>query len=162
MRRIIYVDLDRTLADFELMFFRVTGKRLHEVTDAEMWAVIDKYDAAGGNWFTDLPFMPDGRELWDYVDAHGDGRILTATGRNEGRASAQKRQWCIQRLGIDDSRIHTVRRSEDKARFAQPGVVLIDDHLTRSIASFIAAGGIGIHHSHTTLTIAHLKSLGVG
>ena len=161
MSPLIYVDLDNTLANFELKFFQLTGKRVHEVDSEYLWGAITAYDDAGGQWFADLPLMPDAMQLWEYVKPH-NAKILTATGREEEKASRQKRIWTAAVLGIeDDSRVITVRKSEFKALHASPGAILIDDHLERSIKPWIAAGGIGIHHTHAALSIAVLKSLGI-
>lgn len=157
----IFLDLDRTIADFEYKLYIASGKRIHEVTTDEMWAIIKRYDDDdGGEFFADLPFMPDGFQLWDYVSVYNP-TILTATGRDEEKAGAQKRAWCKSKLGIPDSRIITVRRSEDKALHVKPGAILIDDNLVRCLRPWIAAGGVGIHHAYARLTIAELRKYGL-
>lgn len=156
----IHVDLDGVLADFELRFLQLTRLRVHHITDDEMWYIIQDYDARGGQWFYDLPVMSGAYELWGYI-ARYQPKILTATGRAEESAAEQKRRWVQKHFGVSPQDIVTVRKSEMKAQYATPGSILIDDNLDRSIAHWTQAGGIGIHHVNTAMTIAELQHLGL-
>lgn len=156
----IYVDLDGVLADFELLLFERYGLRVNTCDDAAMWEAIAHYDDNHGEWFYDLQPMHDAHLLWDYVKKYNP-TILTATGRREDIAAAQKRKWVLKQFEIPDDRIITVRKSEMKAQWAKPNAILIDDNFPRSITSWTAAGGIGIIRSNARLPIAELKRLGL-
>ena len=51
-----------------------------------------------------------------------------------------------------------VRKSPDKAQYAHPKAILIDDRM-KSIEPWRAAGGIGILHTSAEDTIAQLQSI---
>jgi 5'(3')-deoxyribonucleotidase len=147
-----YIDLDGVLADFDYAVLKNFGIIRSQSTDEQVWASINSYDDAGGEWFYDLPVIPDAAVLLNQLKPYKP-HILTATGRDYEKAAEQKRRWCVERIGIPLERIHTVRKSEDKAEFATPTSILIDDNLERSVQPFRAAGGISIHHTSALTTL---------
>lgn len=155
----IYVDLDGVLADFELFLFDHYQIRVHSTLDEDMWAAVNHYDETG-EWFYDLPKMERADHLMAYVRKYNP-YILTATGRNYDRASLQKKRWAHEVFGIPMDRIITVPKSEKKGEYAAPNRILIDDNLQRSIKTWEAAGGVGIHHTNVRMTIAELKARGL-
>jgi len=160
----IFVDMDGVVADF------VEGikKIIPDYDDSRygkepkyrsmMWAAVKKHTKEGGELWYDLPMMPDGQKLWDYVEVH-DPEILTATGDHKLGAGEQKKKWIIDHFG-NDIVVNVVERSEEKAKFADDNYILIDDR-KKSIDPWVAAGGIGILHTSAAKTIAELKSLGI-
>lgn len=157
----LFVDSDGVFADFELLLFQRYNLRVMSCSDEEMWAAINHYEANHGEWFFDLPLMPDALELWNYVKPYTP-QILTATGRAYETAAPQKVRWYGETpFHLPPERVITVRKSEMKAAYAHPNAILIDDNFTRSITSWTNAGGIGILHSNARLTIAELKHYGM-
>lgn len=156
----LYVDSDGVVADFEYALLDHYGLEVRRIPKDSYWDAINDYDAKGGEWFNDLPLMPDAMQLWDAIK-HLNPTFLTATGRAEETAATQKRVYLMRKFGVTDDRIITVRKSEHKAQFASPNAVLIDDNFERSIKSWEEAGGIGVHHLGTHMTLLHLKNLGI-
>lgn len=153
----VFCDLDGVLADFELQMLRVAGLERARCTEDEMWAAINKYEEDGGEWFYDLPLTRDAETLWATLE-HLTPTILTATGRNGEVHGPQKIRWVARHFG-EDVEVIVVRRSEDKAAYARPGDILIDDDFPRSITSWEAAGGIGVHHVDFRRTLYQLTKL---
>lgn len=172
----IFCDLDGVLADFKSEL----SNKVFKDTQAElggdgeyseerfandpnfrnhMWKAVSLYQKKHGFvvW-SNLQLMPDAMELWNYIKRHNP-EILTATGDEKYRALEQKREWVTKHFG-SSIRINHVKAAPLKAQFAAPTHILIDDQL-RAINPWIAAGGIGIHHTSAANTIAQLKKLGV-
>lgn len=170
----VYLDLDGVLADF----VKGVKKLIPDYDDTEyqkdpqyrkkMWDAIGDYTKSGGKHWTELDLMPDAMVLWDYVSRHDDIEILSATGDTKTNeyeyskakyaAEDQKREWVKKHLG--DIKTNIVHRSPDKAKFAAPTHILIDD-MQKSIGPWEEAGGIGILHTSAKDTIKKLKKLGL-
>jgi len=157
--RTIYVDLDGTLADFDRHYLSTIGGLLppkwrhpDNAQDVD-WERIDAI-----NFYATMPPMDDHRLLWDYITPHGP-IILTGCPKigREG-AERNKREWVARHLGPTVPVITCFSR--EKARYASPGAILIDDwekykHL------WLAAGGVWVTHTSATATIALLRSHGI-
>jgi 5'(3')-deoxyribonucleotidase len=156
-RPIIYFDLDGVLADFEKGFHRMTGIDL-ALLGPDAFADKETKDAVFQHptFFLDLELMPGAKDLVNYAQGfQADIKVLTATGySNEDAVDAQKRAWVKKHFG--DLEVHTVPKSEMKAKFAWPIDILIDDRLEKSIIPFREKGGIGIHHTHPAKTKVEL------
>jgi len=170
----VYLDLDGVFADF----VKGVKKLIPDYDDTKyqkdpqyrkkMWDVIGDYTTSGGKHWTELDLMPDAMVLWDYISRHDDIEILSATGDTKTNeyeygkakfaAEDQKREWVKNQFG--DVKTNIVQRSPDKAKFAAPNHILIDDML-KSIEPWEAAGGIGILHTSAKDTIKKLKKLGL-
>lgn len=160
----IYVDLDGVLADF----IKGVCKIVPDYDEKEyqrnpkhrkkMWKAIDDYTKDGGKFWGELDLMPDAMVLWKYVSKYDTTEILTATGDPKYGADIQKREWVPKHL--DDVKTNTVVHSEDKAQYAEPNHILIDD-MQKSIGPWEKAGGIGILHTTAADTIDKLKKLGL-
>ena len=61
---------------------------------------------------------------------------------------------------MGDVVVNLVRKSNDKAAYAAPNHILIDDR-SKSIQPWVAAGGIGILHTNAANTIRQLKEVGI-
>ena len=102
--------------------------------------------------------MGDAMTLWNYVK-HNNPTILTAQGNPAYGAESQKRKWIAEKFGSNVPVIVT-RKSDEKAQYAAPNRILIDDR-DKSIGPWTAAGGIGILHKNAADTIRQLKELGL-
>jgi 5'(3')-deoxyribonucleotidase len=158
-RHIIYFDLDGVLADFEEGVFRKTGVDLRLLGDEAFSDKALKDSVfADPAFFTTLAMFPGAKELVEYAKTYGDVKVLSASGySSEQSVSAQKHAWVKQHLG--DIETHIVPKSGDKANFAWPDVILIDDRLEKSIMPFREKGGIGIHHTSMASTRAALDKI---
>lgn len=162
----IYVDLDGVLADLHKKMQEVTGHDLldkesdREVKeDNEAWKEFHEKIAAGEQLFAELELLPDALQLWDYVKKYKP-YILTATGRNNVEdVIEQKHRWVKEHL-TNYKKIYTVVASRNKAKFAWPDSILIDDRM-KSIQPWRDQKGIGIYHTSADDTIAQLKKYGL-
>lgn len=160
----IFCDMDGVLADFEKKVKEVdaTYNRDEYLANSKarksMWGAITQYQKDGGELWYELDMMPDAMVLWEYISKYPDLEILTATGNPMYESGDQKLKWVKERLG--NVKVNLVRKSADKAQFAQPNYILIDD-AEKSIGPWTAAGGIGILHVSAADTISKLKELGL-
>ena len=155
----IFVDMDGVLADF---IKGVEGpKYLNGPFDKQSDYDQRKVELSNAGLFFDLPPMNDMRTLVDYVKGTGiDWEILSCSGvLNRDRVAKDKFVWIRKHVDIDGLVTCTLK-GKDKAIFARPGYVLIDDKAS-NITAWQDAGGIGIHHICASRTIKHLKKLAV-
>ena len=117
-----------------------------------MWREV----ARAPDFFAALAFTRDGRRLWEFCRPL-DPTILTGLPRG-GWAAPQKRRWVAEMLGAEVPVITCMSR--EKARYAAPGHVLVDDRDTAR-EPWEKAGGVFIHHRDAGHTIDALRSLGV-
>jgi len=160
----VYVDLDGVLVDFDKFAREATGVCPMKASTepglkSKFWAGVDRYMRSGKPFFSAMSPMPDAMELWNYVKKF-DPEILTATGHVQTQTVLkEKPEWVRKHLG-DHIKVNMVAKSSEKAKFAGPNVILIDDR-RKSIDPWVAAGGIGILHKNAADTIAQLKELGL-
>ena len=158
MKYKIYVDLDEVLVDYrrltESWGIDIDEVKLSDDAQQEFWAHIDDRHSKGETFWGGMVPMPDALELWQYVRRY-DVEVLTA-GRPHGNPFLEKSLWVRRYLG--DVKLHLVPRSGDKAKFAAPNHILIDDKVA-SITPWVAAGGIGILHTSAESSITQLQQI---
>ena len=153
----IFVDMDGVLADF------IQGvespKYLNGPFDKQSDYDQRKVELSNAGLFFDLPPMNDMKTLVDYIKGTGiDWEILSCSGmQNRDRVAKDKFKWIRKHVDIDVLVTCTLKGKE-KAVFARPGYVLIDDKAS-NITAWQDAGGIGIYHTNAKWTIEHLKKL---
>jgi hypothetical protein len=162
----IYCDLDGVLVDFvkraqELVpEFQSDShpvdketKKLHN----KLWKIVGGRAKRGEMFWGEMDPLPDAFELWNYIGQY-EPKILSATG-SVGNAVQEKHQWVKDHLG-DEVIVHLVQKAADKAQFATPTRILIDDKM-KAITPWLEAGGIGVFHTSAEDTIKQLKELGL-
>jgi len=151
----IYVDMDGVLVDFDGGYEKLTGittRAADEKGPEFFWKPISK---AGAKWWITLNWMPDGKQLWDYVKKYNP-ELLSAPSREEA-SKLGKRVWVKREL----PGVKLILRSADKKQeFASPNSILIDDR-EKNIEQWKSAGGVGILHTDAASTIKKLKELGL-
>lgn len=150
----IYCDMDGVLVDFDKGYFELTGVdikgQFHHSTD--FWDPINK---AGKQYWLNLEWAPDGKELWSYIQKYRPKLLSAPSRQNDSRVG--KHEWVERELpGVP----LLLRSAKHKKDFAGPDSILIDDRAD-NIEGWIGAGGIGIHHTSTEDTIKELKKLGL-
>ena len=151
----IYVDMDGVLVDFDGGYEKLTGMTTREADEKGpefFWKPISK---AGAKWWITLNWMPDGKQLWDYVKKYNP-ELLSAPSREEA-SKMGKRIWVKREL--PGAKL-ILRSADKKQEFASPTSILIDDR-EKNIEQWEAAGGIGILHTDAASTIKKLKELGL-
>jgi len=114
--------------------------------------------AGDKGWWAELPWMSDGKRLWDFIKKY-DPYILT-TPMNSPASQEGKLIWVEYNLSIPRARVIFSHKKHEHAKDGENPNILIDDFLGRNIKPFNEAGGIGIHHTSSDLSIAELKKLG--
>lgn len=158
----IYVDLDGVLVDFETTAQDITGITVAGADKKQMnkfWKHIERHVEDGGEFFARMKPLRDAMRLWQFLTKHHP-TILSATGHIKG-AATEKRNWVTSHLGASVAKSALfVQDGKDKAKYATPDSILIDDR-AKAIDPWVAAGGIGILHKSAEQTIKRLKELGV-
>jgi hypothetical protein len=149
-RPAIFLDCDGVLADFdtyaEAYFGMPPRKYEAQVGSARFWLELEQK----GDFYRNLPLMPDAMELVDGV-RHLSPTILTGCPRGNW-AEAQKVAWANEHF--PGAPVITCR-SSDKRAHAKPGDVLIDDwHQHRH--RWIEMGGVWITHTCAATSLAAL------
>jgi len=171
----VYIDMDGVLTNFQQSFMgiKVNKNRLTiEEYDKQNgkfsgWIIVD---GEGPTWWSHMPWMPDGKKLWNYFLKY-DPCILSAPSRNPMSARG-KIAWVNRELGLnvesatssskgpkwpEDSRMIL---SAQKYMFAKryPNSILIDD-TPNKIGDWVGNGGIGILHTDTESTIKKFEEI---
>ena len=149
----LYLDMDGVLCNFDKAYREFDPQK--EDRKKFRSAVLDYHI------FETLEFMPDAQELLNHVSKlqHIDVQILTSMGTFDAQqgsaAKYQKMRW------LDEKNIpykaNFVRSKEEKAQYATPQSILIDDSIG-CITPFSAKGGHGILHKSSKETISILNS----
>ena len=101
-----------------------------DATDARtFWSALSRYDKNEQKFFLNLPVMEDAYDLMRFVHQNFKNYfILTASGYTPKDAPEQKKQWIAKVFG-PHIRVEVVKRSSDKANFANKNTILIDDRM---------------------------------
>jgi len=172
----VYCDLDGVLVDFDAGFRRINGESPDDMNLGRMWSMVQ----SANSFYKHLPWMSDGRELWDAI-RHLDPDILTGVPRHR-EARGEKAEWCRRELGVETNHVdmagrersHQVVRGQrregvvnvitcwSRNKYMESGfrTVLIDDRVNLA-REWEMRGGIFIHHTSTEQTLKQLKELGV-
>jgi hypothetical protein len=149
----IYCDMDGVLVDFDKGYEELTGaKASFDTPKEEFWEPISK---AGAAFWIKLQWMPDGKQLWDYIKPYNPD-LLSAPSREES-SKIGKFTWV--KRNLPGTKL-ILRSAERKQEFATPNSILIDDRAD-NIQRWKDAGGIGIVHTSAADTIQQLKDLGL-
>jgi len=153
---IVYVDLDGVLADFEGAVLDRFGKKMRDIPRNVLWTKIKHYNDNVEPWFYSLPKKHDADILWSFVtDNFSNVQILSASGTTPKDAPGQKKAWVGQHFGWDITS-NIVSSASEKAAFARPHALLIDD-MAKAVNPFINAGGMAVLHSDAKKTISALN-----
>ena len=154
----IYCDMDMVLCDFLKGAEEALGTSFIKADRTKRWPTI----SAKKDFWVSLEWMPGSKKMWTFINKY-NAHILSAYSTKDANSRKGKLDWLRKNAKLTQrSRIHLVLR-EDKQKFAmtQDGKpnLLIDDYI-KNINEFKARGGIGIHHTSSSNTIAELKKLG--
>ena len=151
----IYCDMDGVLVDFDRGYQELTGMTTQQadaIGGDTFWEPLTK---AGAKWWITLNWMPDGKQLWNYIKKYTP--ILLSAPSREESSKLGKRVWVKREL--PDVKL-ILRPASQKQQYASPTSILIDDR-QKNIDQWEAAGGIGILHTSAANTIEQLKQLGL-
>lgn len=147
----LFLDMDGVFTDFEGHFFKLFGRRTHEVKTGTLWSLIHSRKT----FFLELPLMPDAEHLWDYAKQFKPTFLTGAPSSNTFRE--QKKIWVAEKFGPEHTTI--VLPKKDKQLHSGPMKVLIDD-TPINIDQWVAKGGYGfLHKGDVKATIAAMEEL---
>ncbi|MGI0075814.1 MAG: 5' nucleotidase, NT5C type [Nitrosopumilaceae archaeon] len=159
----IFVDVDDVLADFAGALTKILdepySEKKYQTNRAYkklVWAAIKQYDKSGGKLWLNLDLYPGAMILWNFLKPYHP-EILTATGKSmTDSIKHQKEIWIRKHFG--NVIAHIVTDGNDKAQYAKPNHILIDDKKD-NIESWERAGGTGIIFKNVDNTIHQLKEI---
>ena len=158
MDYVIYSDMDGVIVDFEERFKQFSdGVLPSEFQKAhgrdKFWDLID--NQIGVRFWVGAPWMPDGKQYWDYIEKYNPILLSSPSRQNESRLG--KRLWVKKHIPGTPLKL---AYADNKKNYARENAILIDDR-KQNIDQWVAAGGIGIWHTNAENTIAELKKLGL-
>jgi PAS domain-containing protein len=154
---IIYCDMDGVIADFDARFrelAKMSPDQYEEKYGIEkFWNFID--NEIGVRFWVGIPWMQDGKQLWEYIKKYKPTLLSAPSRNNESRLG--KRLWV--KKHIPGNKLVLASRV-NKQDYAKPNAILIDDR-PDTIVEWENKGGVGILHKSAEETIQKLKSLGL-
>lgn len=156
----VFLDLDGVITDFEKQLLDMTG-----IKDPRSWeakhgkeAFWSKVDALGEKFWSKMPWTPDGKKLWNYLNSRKGVKltILTKPAQNPVSKTGKIR-WIMNNLG-PVSVMFSGRGP--KGKHAKPGRILIDDQ-SDNTNGWKSNKGTAILHTSAGKTISELKKLGI-
>jgi hypothetical protein len=159
LSRIIYVDLDGVLVDFDRGFKDISGgvdkyDYVKQNGVEKLWKLIN---SQGQEWWENLNWMPDGTKLWSAIENKNVKVLTSGSTRNTGTMAINgKKNWVANHLGPIETIV--VNSSHEKQKYARPGDILIDD-LYSNISEWTVKKGIGILHRNAEDTINKLNDV---
>ena len=154
----VYLDSDGVICDFDLKSKQALGKTASEFeVKGQFWAALTEYDSTVEKFFLNLPKYEGADDLVNFcLNNFRSVKILTASGFTPTDVKQQKLDYYAREYpGIE---CIVVNKSPDKAAYASPTAILIDDR-QKSITPWVEAGGIGILHYDVESTIETLKQM---
>ena len=152
----LYCDMDGVLVDFEKRFKDVSGLSPNEYRDKhglnKFWKLVDN---EGVGFWVGMPWIPDGKQLYDYIKPNLYSLLSSPSYDNSSRLG--KRLWVKNK--IPGTKLILAAR-KNKQDYSEKNAILIDD-LKPTIDEWNAKGGIGILHTSAASTIEQLKELGL-
>ena len=152
---IIYCDMDGVIADFDKRFTDLSGMSPNQYEQKygieQFWNFID--NEIGVRFWVGIPWMQDGKQLWEYIKKYKPTLLSAPSRNNESRLG--KRLWV--KKHIPGAKLVLASRA-NKQDYAKPNAILIDDR-PDTIIEWENKGGIGILHKSAEETIQKLKSL---
>ena len=155
----IFVDMDGVLTDFLKGCESYLG---HPLTNDEKGHTDydnRKEELTNKRLFANLPPMVDMYDLLAYIKHTGvDWEILTAAGLVNRELVVYDKKYWVDKYVDPSVVVNCTFTGSQKAAYALPGNVLIDDR-AKNIEAWEEAGGIGIIHTSAKETIEKLKEL---
>lgn len=154
----IYCDMDGVLTDFDRHFMYYTNN-LYTADEYKnkfgvdgFWGLIDDI---GLEFWTEMPWMQDGRELWRHINKLGVEVKLLSSPSASDISKEGKKIWAKENMPNTEL---ILKRSAEKREYAKPCCILIDDRAS-NCRDWREDGGIAIQHFDAKRTIAELNKV---
>ena len=159
----IFCDMDGVLTDFDKRFEYFGGLTPDEYqakfSKSQFWKLID--DKVGFEFWAKMPWMPDGKQLWSYIEKYKPMLLSAPSQKPSSRYG--KRVWVKDNLPLtkDAPKVKLIlAKREKKQDYSKTNRILIDDRAD-NIEEWKSKGGIGILHTSAADTIEKLKQIGL-
>jgi hypothetical protein len=161
----IYCDLDGVLTDFEKRFEDLNPEHLKtrdytaKYGTKKFWDFIDS--EIGTEFWSGMSWMPDGKQLWEYISKYNPILLSAPSKNNESRLG--KRIWVKNNINTKDKTPKTqliLTSAKTKQNYSRGNRILIDDRVD-NVEQWRSQGGIGILHKNTADTIKQLQQYGL-
>ena len=154
----IYCDMDGVLTDFDTQFKELSGGIAPKDYENKygkdaFWSLISQ---GGVGYWVGMPWMPNGKQLWEYISKYNPIILSAPSRENESRLG--KRLWVRNNLSPKPKLI--LASAANKPNYSTRNKILIDDRAD-TISNWNAKGGIGILFKSTAQVIEELKKLGL-
>lgn len=152
-------DADGCITDFEGLICKYNRvSDISHISRGRLWRSVGDYDKLVAPFFESLEKMPQADVLVNFIRSNFVNHfILTASGYVPRNGAVQKKNWFRKHYG-PELVVKVVAKSGDKAEFATPTTILVDDRM-KSITPWVDAGGIGVLHKNVPDTIAQLQEI---
>jgi hypothetical protein len=154
----VYIDMDGVVSNFDAQVNKISDGRYGsdpDYTKGNMWRDIKNWNDHVEPWFESLPKMDGADELIEFATSNFEHvEFLTATGSTPKDGPQQKRNWL--QKNYPGLKAITVGASKEKAVYANPRSILVDDR-TKAIDPWTRAGGVGILFTSSTQAIHELQ-----
>ena len=150
----LFLDMDGVLVNF-----RGQCEKLNCIEGNKVdWSVIHN---AGSDFWSEMEWLPEGKELYEFVkkvctEENIELYILTSVTFNEGKVG--KLTWIKNNTDIDRHHIIITNIGKEKAYYADPESLLIDD-FKKNCDAFSTAGGQVIKYETNKQTKDELLTL---
>ena len=154
----IFLDMDGVVADLLAAISRRLDKPVNSISSDEIYDFLRETAKAKIPIFLEIPKMKDADKLYNYVKKYNHQFLTSAGSYATSYIAKQKIEWVRKHFG--NVKVDVVSTSKEKAAWAKPYHILIDDR-DKSINAWVAAGGIGILHKNARSTISQLTKMGI-
>lgn len=166
---IVWFDMDGCLCDFDGHYMKLTGRPpwYSDPNTTEKWDLIMQHPT----FFKDLPWVFGARMMFAFVEHSqtATAAILSAASGHIPESGVHKYIWLANEIPTlfdplhpfdfiprNKGHVQIVAHKHEKAAFAKPGDILVDDFET-NIDAWRAAGGIGILFKDAVQVITELQ-----
>ena len=154
----IYCDMDGVLTNFDKQFKELSGgiapKDYEDKYGKDaFWSLISE---GGVGYWVGMPWMPNGKQLWEYISKYNPIILSAPSRENESRLG--KRLWVRNNLKPKPKLI--LASAANKPNYSTRNKILIDDR-PDTIDNWNTKGGTGILFKSTSQVIEELKKLGL-
>ena len=140
----VFLDMDGVFSNFEGYFLEKLGKPTSELSGNELWGYIGKEIADGNPVFENFEPFKYVEMIWEVFKKYNP-IFLSSTGfSNFQKIATQKQNWLNKHIGKGTNTVALFTKlSKNKAKYAYPNAILIDDR-EKSLGPWREAGGIGV------------------
>jgi hypothetical protein len=163
----VLVDFDRGFQDIEENTENLSPKEYEKKNGKNsIWPLLDKL---GADFWANLQWTKDGRELWDYLQRY-DPILLSAPSRSP-ECLIGKTRWVNSNLGIDQEPVTDpadmtpdtrLVLDQDKWKYATSEKDILIDDFKKKLEKWIEHGGTGILHNDSTDTVRVMEEIMTG